>query len=116
MLLIFLFTYFLPAHHLGLLWASVANTAPTMSWTMYYLLRNPEAMAVLRDEIDHLLQSTGQKKGPGFSIHLTREQLDSLVYLGNLFLSVMKKRRYLSANSVYHSKLFTKRWRTQLPN
>lgn len=49
-------------------------------------------MAALRDEIDHLLQSTGQKQG---SIHITREQLDSLVYLGNLFLHVMKKRRLL---------------------
>lgn len=95
MLLIFLFTYFLPAHHLGFLWASVANTIPAMFWAMYYLLRHPEAMAVLRDEIDRLLQSTGQKQGSGFSIHLTREQLDSLVYLGNLFLSVMKKRRLL---------------------
>uniref|UniRef100_A0A8D1H0T4 25/26-hydroxycholesterol 7alpha-hydroxylase n=1 Tax=Sus scrofa TaxID=9823 RepID=A0A8D1H0T4_PIG len=88
--------YYLPqdieigAHHLGLLWASVANTAPTMSWTMYYLLRNPEAMAVLRDEIDHLLQSTGQKKGPGFSIHLTREQLDSLVYLESTILESLR--------------------------
>lgn len=62
---------------------------------MYYLLRHPEAMAALRDEIDHLLQSTGQKRGSGFSIHITREQLDSLVYLGNLFLYVMKKRRLL---------------------
>ncbi|XP_026983807.1 cytochrome P450 7B1 isoform X1 [Sagmatias obliquidens] len=78
------------AHHLGLLWASVSNTVPTMFWTMYYLLRHPEAMAVLRDEIDHLLQSTGQKKGPGFSIHLTREQLDSLVYLESTILEVLR--------------------------
>ena len=66
-----------------------------MVWTIYYILRHPEAMAVLRDEIDHLQESTGQKRGSGFSIHITREQLDSLVYLGNLFLSVMKKRRLL---------------------
>uniref|UniRef100_A0A4W2I874 25/26-hydroxycholesterol 7alpha-hydroxylase n=1 Tax=Bos indicus x Bos taurus TaxID=30522 RepID=A0A4W2I874_BOBOX len=78
------------AHHLGLLWASVTNTVPTMFWAMYYLLRNPKAMAVLRDEIDHLLQSTGQKKGPGFSIYLTREQLDSLVYLESTILEVLR--------------------------
>ncbi|KAB0360324.1 hypothetical protein FD754_004480 [Muntiacus muntjak] len=78
------------AHHLGLLWASVTNTVPTMFWAMYYLLRYPRAMAVLRDEIDHLLQSTGQKKGPGFSIHLTREQLDSLVYLESTILEVLR--------------------------
>ncbi|XP_046498120.1 cytochrome P450 7B1 isoform X1 [Equus quagga] len=78
------------AHHFGFLWASVTNTIPTMFWAMYYLLRHPEAMAVLRDEIDHLLQSTGQKKGSGFSIHLTREQLDSLVYLESTILEVLR--------------------------
>ncbi|XP_019383271.1 PREDICTED: 25-hydroxycholesterol 7-alpha-hydroxylase isoform X1 [Gavialis gangeticus] len=69
------------AHHFTFLWASVANTIPATFWAMYYLLRHPEALAVVRDEIDHLLQSTGQKKGPGYNIHLTREQLDNLVYL-----------------------------------
>jgi oxysterol 7-alpha-hydroxylase len=64
-----------------------------MFWAMYYILRHPEAMEALRDEIDSFLQSTGQKKGPGISVHFTREQLDSLVCLGNLFLSVMKRRR-----------------------
>ncbi|KAF6323211.1 cytochrome P450 family 7 subfamily B member 1 [Rhinolophus ferrumequinum] len=78
------------AHHLGFLWASVANTIPAMFWAMYYLLRHPEAMAVLRDEIDHLLQSTGQKQGSGFSIHLTREQLDSLVYLESTILEALR--------------------------
>ncbi|KAK1332050.1 hypothetical protein QTO34_007731 [Cnephaeus nilssonii] len=74
----------------GFLWASVANTIPTMFWTIYYLLRHPEAMAVLRDEIDHLLQSTGQKQGSGFSIHITREQLDSLVYLESAILEALR--------------------------
>lgn len=76
---------------------------------MYYLLRHPEALAAVRDEIDHLLQSTGQKRGPTYNIHLTREQLDNLVYLGNLFLSVRKRRGALPANSVYHSFLFTEK-------
>ncbi|XP_060056849.1 cytochrome P450 7B1 [Erinaceus europaeus] len=78
------------AHHLGFLWASVANTAPTMFWALYYLLQHPEVMAVLRDEIDHLLQSTGHQKGSGFSIHLTREQLDSLIYLESSILEVLR--------------------------
>ncbi|XP_020857777.1 cytochrome P450 7B1 [Phascolarctos cinereus] len=69
------------AHHFIFLWASVANTIPATFWTMYYLLQHPEAVAVLRDEVDHLLQSTGQKKEPDFNILFTREQLDSLVYL-----------------------------------
>uniref|UniRef100_K9IKQ4 25/26-hydroxycholesterol 7alpha-hydroxylase n=1 Tax=Desmodus rotundus TaxID=9430 RepID=K9IKQ4_DESRO len=78
------------AHHLGFLWASVANTIPSMVWTIYYILRHPEAMAVLRDEIDHLQESTGQKRGSGFSIHITREQLDSLVYLESAVLEALR--------------------------
>ncbi|XP_063155409.1 cytochrome P450 7B1 [Candoia aspera] len=69
------------AHHFGFLWASVGNTIPAIFWAMYYLLRHPEAFAVVRDEIDHLLQSTGQERRPGYSSYLTREQLDNLVYL-----------------------------------
>ncbi|XP_053415453.1 cytochrome P450 7B1 isoform X2 [Nycticebus coucang] len=78
------------AHHLAFLWASLTNTIPTMIWAMYYLLRHPEAMSALRNEIDHLLQSTGQKKGSGFSIHLTREQLDSLICLESTILEVFR--------------------------
>lgn len=76
---------------------------------MYYLLRHPEALAAVRDEIDHLLQSTGQTRGPTYDFHLTREQLDNLVYLGNLFLSARKKRGALPANSLYRSFLFTEK-------
>uniref|UniRef100_A0A8C5L6T7 25/26-hydroxycholesterol 7alpha-hydroxylase n=2 Tax=Jaculus jaculus TaxID=51337 RepID=A0A8C5L6T7_JACJA len=84
------------AHHLGLLWASMANTIPAMFWAMYYLLRHPEAMEALHDEIDRLLQSTGQKKGSGFSIHLTREQLNSLVCLESFILEVFRLCSYSS--------------------
>ncbi|XP_032078331.1 cytochrome P450 7B1 [Thamnophis elegans] len=69
------------AHHFTFLWASVGNTIPATFWAIYYLLRHPEAFAVVRDEIDHLLQSTGQERKPGCSIYLSREQLDNLVYL-----------------------------------
>ncbi|XP_077022995.1 cytochrome P450 7B1 [Tamandua tetradactyla] len=78
------------AHHFGFLWASVANTIPAVFWALYYLLRHPEAMTAARDEIDHLLQSTGQKKGSGFSLYLTREQLDSLVYLESIILEALR--------------------------
>ncbi|XP_068090895.1 cytochrome P450 7B1 isoform X1 [Hyperolius riggenbachi] len=71
------------AHHFAFLWASVGNTIPATFWALYYLVSHPEALAAVRDEIDHLLQSTGQKKGPDYDIHITREQLDSLVLLGS---------------------------------
>ncbi|XP_044522037.1 cytochrome P450 7B1, partial [Gracilinanus agilis] len=78
------------AHHLAFLWASVANTIPTTFWTVYYLLQHPEAVAVLREEIDHLLQSTGQKKEPDFNVQFTREQLDSLVYLESIIFETLR--------------------------
>ncbi|XP_050995906.1 25-hydroxycholesterol 7-alpha-hydroxylase [Acomys russatus] len=84
------------AHHLGFLWASMANTIPAMFWAMYYILQQPETMEALRDEIDSLLQSTGQKKGPGLSIHFTREQLDSLVCLESAILEVFRLCSYSS--------------------
>ncbi|XP_028620416.1 25-hydroxycholesterol 7-alpha-hydroxylase [Grammomys surdaster] len=84
------------AHHLGLLWASLANTIPAMFWAMYYILQHPEAMGALRDEIDSFLQSTGQKKGPGISVHFTREQLDSLVCLESTILEVLRLCSYSS--------------------
>ncbi|XP_053322021.1 cytochrome P450 7B1 [Spea bombifrons] len=71
------------AHHFAFLWASVGNTIPATFWALYYLVRHPEALAAVRNEIDHLLQSTGQKRGPDYKIHLTRAQLDSLVLLGS---------------------------------
>ncbi|XP_021014667.1 25-hydroxycholesterol 7-alpha-hydroxylase isoform X1 [Mus caroli] len=84
------------AHHLGFLWASLANTIPAMFWAVYYILRHPEAMEALRDEIDSFLQSTGQKKGPGISVHFTREQLDSLVCLESTILEVLRLCSYSS--------------------
>ncbi|XP_040287857.1 cytochrome P450 7B1 [Bufo bufo] len=71
------------AHHFAFLWASAGNTIPATFWALYYLVRHPEALAAVRDEIDHFLQSTGQKKGPDYGLHITREQLDSLVLLGS---------------------------------
>lgn len=35
----------------GLLWASQANTVMTAFWTLVYLLRHPEALARVRDEV-----------------------------------------------------------------
>nr|XP_033790646.1 cytochrome P450 7B1 isoform X2 [Geotrypetes seraphini] len=83
------------AHHFAFMWASVANTMPATFWTMYYLVRHPKALAAVRSEIDHLLQSTGQRKEPGHIIHLTREQLDNLVYLGS---AVQESLRMCSAS------------------
>ncbi|OCT74773.1 hypothetical protein XELAEV_18033761mg, partial [Xenopus laevis] len=56
------------AHHFAFLWASVGNTIPATFWAMYYLVRHPEALAAVRDGIDHLLQSTGSAIKESFSL------------------------------------------------
>ncbi|XP_015209273.1 cytochrome P450 7B1 isoform X1 [Lepisosteus oculatus] len=71
------------AHHFSILWASVGNTIPATFWAMYYLVRHPQALAAVRDEILCALQLTGEESGRGQDIILTREQLDSLLYLGS---------------------------------
>ncbi|XP_064409765.1 cytochrome P450 7B1 [Latimeria chalumnae] len=71
------------AHHFAFLWASVGNTLPATFWALYYLVMHPEALAAVHDEIDHVLRSTGQEIDPDYIIHLTREKLDGLIYLGS---------------------------------
>ncbi|XP_059837875.1 cytochrome P450 7B1 isoform X1 [Hypanus sabinus] len=71
------------AHHLAFLWAGVANTIPAMFWSLYYIVKHPEACATVRDEIDHMLQAAGQRPGPDFNIAFSKEDLDSLVTLGS---------------------------------
>ncbi|KAJ8401265.1 hypothetical protein AAFF_G00384960 [Aldrovandia affinis] len=69
--------------YFSLLWGSVTNTIPAMFWTMYHLLKSPEALATVRRELNQVLQLSGQEVGCGQDITLTQEQLDSLLYLGS---------------------------------
>uniref|UniRef100_UPI00398EB04E cytochrome P450 7B1 n=1 Tax=Pristiophorus japonicus TaxID=55135 RepID=UPI00398EB04E len=71
------------AHHFAFLWAALGNTVPAVFWALYYLVKNPEALAVVRDEIDHVLQAAGQRPGPDFNISLSKEDLSSMVILGS---------------------------------
>ncbi|KAJ8011842.1 hypothetical protein DPEC_G00062480 [Dallia pectoralis] len=69
------------AHHFAILWASVGNTLPATFWAMYYLVIHPEALAVVREEINSVLKASGIKADPNKDLSLTREQLDRLLYL-----------------------------------
>ncbi|XP_051879043.1 cytochrome P450 7B1 isoform X2 [Pristis pectinata] len=71
------------AHHFAFLWAALGNTVPAVFWVLYYLVKNPEALAAVRDEIDHVLQAAGQQPSPDFNINLSKEDLDSMVTLGS---------------------------------
>ncbi|XP_004079460.1 5-beta-cholestane-3-alpha,7-alpha-diol 12-alpha-hydroxylase [Oryzias latipes] len=59
-----------------LLWASQGNTGPSSFWLLLFLLKHPEAMKAVRDEVDKVLKESGQEVRPGGPlIDLTREML-----------------------------------------
>ncbi|XP_030629715.1 5-beta-cholestane-3-alpha,7-alpha-diol 12-alpha-hydroxylase-like [Chanos chanos] len=59
-----------------LLWASQGNTGPSAFWLLLYLMKYPEAMRAVRNEVDKVLEETGQKvKIGGSLINLTRDML-----------------------------------------
>ncbi|KAM6918465.1 5-beta-cholestane-3-alpha,7-alpha-diol 12-alpha-hydroxylase-like [Xenentodon cancila] len=59
-----------------LLWASQGNTGPSSFWTLLFLMKHPEAMKAVKDEVDKVLKESGQEVKPGGPlINLTREML-----------------------------------------
>lgn len=71
--------------HVAMLWASQANTIPASFWSIYYLLRYPEALKAVRKELDNLLRVTNQKIGGANNpITFTKEQLESMRVMGSL--------------------------------
>ncbi|XP_034468450.1 5-beta-cholestane-3-alpha,7-alpha-diol 12-alpha-hydroxylase-like [Hippoglossus hippoglossus] len=59
-----------------LLWASQGNTGPTAFWLLLFLMKHPEAMRAVKEEIDKVLKESGQEvRRGGPSINLTYEML-----------------------------------------
>ncbi|KAG2458431.1 CP8B1 hydroxylase, partial [Polypterus senegalus] len=59
-----------------LLWASQGNTGPSSFWLLLYLMKHPEAMKAVKEEVDSVLKETGQQVYPGGPpIDLTRDML-----------------------------------------
>ncbi|XP_020671410.2 7-alpha-hydroxycholest-4-en-3-one 12-alpha-hydroxylase-like [Pogona vitticeps] len=48
-----------------LLWASQANTGPATFWILLFLLKHPEAMKAVREEVEKALREAGQEVKPG---------------------------------------------------
>ncbi|KAM9287698.1 7-alpha-hydroxycholest-4-en-3-one 12-alpha-hydroxylase [Cariama cristata] len=60
-----------------LLWASQGNTGPTAFWLLLYLMKHPEAMKAVKDEVDKVLRENGQQVKPGSPpINITRDMLN----------------------------------------
>ncbi|XP_042336856.1 cytochrome P450 7B1 [Plectropomus leopardus] len=69
------------AHHFAILWASVGNTVPATFWAMYHLVSHPEALQVVRREIQDVLGLGGVEASGDRDVPLSGEQLEKLVCL-----------------------------------
>ncbi|NWW74882.1 CP8B1 hydroxylase, partial [Climacteris rufus] len=60
-----------------LLWASQGNTGPTSFWLLLYLLKHPEALRAVTDEVDKVLRESRQEVKAGSPpITITRDMLN----------------------------------------
>ncbi|XP_008492667.2 5-beta-cholestane-3-alpha,7-alpha-diol 12-alpha-hydroxylase [Calypte anna] len=60
-----------------LLWASQGNTGPTAFWVLLYLMKHPEAMKAVKEEVDKVSRENGQEMKPGSPpINITRDMLN----------------------------------------
>ncbi|NWU69258.1 CP8B1 hydroxylase, partial [Pterocles burchelli] len=65
-----------------LLWASQGNTGPTAFWLLLYLMKNPEAMKAVKDEVDKVSRESGQEAKAGSPpINITRDMLNQTPFL-----------------------------------
>ncbi|KAM6214968.1 cytochrome P450 7A1 [Rhynchocyon petersi] len=83
--------------HLVLLWASQANTIPATFWSLFYLIRSPEAMKAATEEVNKTLETAGQKISfEGKPICLNQMQLTDMPVLD----SIIKESLRLSSASL----------------
>ncbi|TKS83044.1 7-alpha-hydroxycholest-4-en-3-one 12-alpha-hydroxylase [Collichthys lucidus] len=61
---------------LVLLWVSQGNTGPSAFWLLFFLMKHPEAMAAVREEVNRVLKESGQEvRRDGHLINLTCDML-----------------------------------------
>ncbi|KAM9197983.1 cytochrome P450 7A1 [Dugong dugon] len=83
--------------HLVVLWASQANTIPATFWSLFQMIRSPEAMKAATDEVNRTLENAGQKISfEGNSICLNQMQLNDMPVLD----SIIKESLRLSSASL----------------
>ncbi|CAM5089794.1 unnamed protein product [Eretmochelys imbricata] len=77
--------------HLAVLWASQANTIPATFWSLFYLIRSPEAMKAATEEVQKTLGNAGEKINfDGKCISLNRKQLDNMPVLDSIIKEAMR--------------------------
>uniref|UniRef100_A0A3Q4BB44 Uncharacterized protein n=1 Tax=Mola mola TaxID=94237 RepID=A0A3Q4BB44_MOLML len=63
-------------HMFVLLWASQGNTGPSSFWLLLFLMKHPEALKAVKEEIDKVVKESGQEVQQGGPLlNLTREML-----------------------------------------
>uniref|UniRef100_A0A8D0DU21 Cytochrome P450 family 8 subfamily B member 1 n=1 Tax=Salvator merianae TaxID=96440 RepID=A0A8D0DU21_SALMN len=60
-----------------LLWAAQGNTGPASFWLLAYLMKYPDAMAAVKEEVDRVVRESGQEIKPGGQepLNVTKEML-----------------------------------------
>ncbi|NXU71866.1 CP7A1 monooxygenase, partial [Oreotrochilus melanogaster] len=77
--------------HVAVLWASQANTIPATFWSLFYLLKNPEAMRAAIKEVRSVLESAEEKISfDAKPISLNRKQLDNMPVLDSIIKEAMR--------------------------
>ncbi|KAL4635223.1 cholesterol 7-alpha-monooxygenase-like [Arapaima gigas] len=71
--------------HVSMLWASQANTLPATFWSLYYILRCPEALETAQAEVERILEESGHTPSNlEKPVVLFKDQLDSMSVLGDI--------------------------------
>ncbi|XP_039725255.1 cytochrome P450 7A1 isoform X2 [Pteropus medius] len=82
---------------LAVLWASQANTIPATFWSLFQMIRSPEAMKAATEEVNKTLENAGQKVSfEGNPICLNSMQLNDMPVLD----SIIKESLRLSSASL----------------
>ncbi|XP_058486324.1 7-alpha-hydroxycholest-4-en-3-one 12-alpha-hydroxylase-like [Solea solea] len=60
-----------------LLWASQGNPGPASFWLLFFLMKHPEAMAAVKEEVDRVVKESGQEvRRGGPLVDLTNDMLN----------------------------------------
>ncbi|KAK5859351.1 hypothetical protein PBY51_020914 [Eleginops maclovinus] len=77
--------------HVALLWASQANTLPATFWSLFYLIRSPDAMKAACEEVQRILEDSDLKVDPSNpTLNLNRDQLDNMPVMDSIIKEAMR--------------------------
>ncbi|XP_064189015.1 cytochrome P450 7A1 isoform X1 [Anguilla rostrata] len=77
--------------NVSMLWASQANTLPAAFWSLYYMLRSPEALKAAQNEVDRVLRESDHKPVmAGSPLILSKEQLDGMSIIGSIIEEALR--------------------------